>query len=82
MGQGCSASGGQDNGPDRGSHVADSGHDHGCGLAHGDRNSAAGWRGVDPDVPGRPAGTGQGSLKEVIPPSPGRRVRAARNSKM
>ena len=29
---------------------------------------------TSPDVPGRPAGTGQGSLKEVIRTSPGRRV--------
>lgn len=57
----------QDNGPDRGSHVAGRSHDYSSGLEDGDRHGAAGRRGVDPDVSGRSAGTGQGILTRDDP---------------
>lgn len=60
MDQGGRDQGGQDNGPDCGSHAAGGGHDHGSGLADRGWHGGTGGRGVDPDVPGGITGTGQG----------------------
>ena len=57
----------QDHGADRGGHAAGGGNDHGGGLADRGRYGGVGRRGVNPDVLGRFARTGQGILTRDDP---------------